>query len=178
MMRTMMRIFRPLSLALKSRSKPFPKPLATLALTAACLGFSAGISSQPQAAAGQGIGLGAFVGEPTGLSAKIWQGRTNAIDCLLGWSLQHNYLHAIADYVWHNYSLIPVSKGQFPLYYGLGGSFVLANNPSGGVRMVVGLEYIMADAPLDVFLEVAPVAVIFPDPGIDLNAGLGMRFFF
>lgn len=154
------------------------RPLKSMIFAMTCLGLCTGALTKSHAAVGQGIGLGAFVGEPTGLSAKIWQGRTNAIDVLLGWSINHNYMHAIADYVWHNYNLIPVSKGQFPLYYGLGGSFVLSNNPSGGIRMVAGLEYLMADAPLDVFFEVAPVAVIFPDPGIDLNAGLGMRYFF
>jgi hypothetical protein len=137
-----------------------------------------GLLAYAHGAAGQGFGLGAMIGEPTGVSAKIWQGRANAIDCALGWSLQHNYLHMVADYVWHNYGLIPVSSGQFPLYYGLGGSVVMANSPSGGVRMVVGLEYLMADAPLDVFMEVAPVAVIFPDPGIGLHGGLGMRYYF
>jgi len=130
------------------------------------------------AAAGSGIGLGAVVGEPTGLSAKIWQGRMNSIDMLVGWSFRSNYVHLVADYVWHNYDLIPVNRGKFPIYYGLGGSAVVANDPSIGVRIVGGLEYLFPDAPLDLFLEVAPVAVIVPDAGIDVNAGLGMRFFF
>lgn len=132
------------------------------------------------AAAGSGIGLGAVVGKPTGLSAKVWQGRTNAFDFSAGWSLSGNHIDITGDYVWHNYKLIPVSRGQFPVYYGMGGAVGIGEGPGigMGIRIVGGLEYLFPDAPLDLFLEVAPIAVIFPDAGIDLHAGLGMRFFF
>ncbi len=132
------------------------------------------------AAAGSGIGLGAVIGKPTGLTAKVWQGRTNALDFSAGWSLSGNHIDLTGDYVWHNYSLIPVSRGQFPVYYGMGGAVGIGEGPGigMGIRIVGGLEYLFPDAPLDRFHEVAPVAVIFPDAGIDVHAGLGMRFFF
>jgi hypothetical protein len=87
-------------------------------------------------------------------------------------------LQLVGDYVWHNYSLIPVSSGQFPIYYGLGAGVHIANNPGIGIRMVFGMEYLFPNAPLDLFGEVAPVAGIFPEPGIGVNAGIGMRYFF
>jgi hypothetical protein len=129
-------------------------------------------------AGSSGMGIGAVLGFPTGVSAKIWQGPTNAIDLILGWSLDDNYLSLGGDYVWHNYHLIPVSRGKFPVYYGIGGVVTLAGSPSLGVRGVGGVEYLFPDAPLDLFLEVAPVVIIFKNPDPDLNAGLGMRFFF
>jgi hypothetical protein len=141
-----------------------------------CLALALGTTAQ--AGSTSGIGIGPIIGLPTGISAKIWQGRTNAIDGIVGWSFRGDYLELVADYVWHNYTLIPVSSGKFPIYYGLGGIVHIANDPGMGIRMVGGMEYLFPSAPLDLFMEVAPVAGIFPEPGIGVCAGIGMRYFF
>lgn len=158
-------------------SKGLKKSLLGLSLGLCLMGLAVESS---HAAAGSGIGIGAVIGKPTGLTAKVWQGRTNAFDFSVGWSLADDYISFTGDYVWHNYNLIPVSRGQFPVYYGMGGAVGIGDGPGVGmgVRIVGGLEYLFPDAPLDLFLEVAPVAVIFPNAGVDIHAGLGMRFFF
>ncbi len=133
------------------------------------------------AAAGQGkgFGLGFILGEPTGLSFKHWLSGTNAIDGGAAWSFgDKGYLHLHADYLFHKYDLVQVQKGRLPLYFGVGGRIGFATSTRVGVRGVVGLNYQFHDAPLDAFLELAPILDLVPATRFTLNGGIGMRFFF
>lgn len=131
------------------------------------------------------FGLGIIMGEPTGLSAKLWTGSSTAIDGALAWSFgsfgtfgSQGALYAHADYLFHNFNLIRVEKGRLPVYYGIGASVVLANSAGVGVRIPVGLEYLFANAPFDIFLEVVPMLALVPSTSFGVNAGLGARYFF
>lgn len=127
----------------------------------------------------RGFGLGIILGEPTGLSAKLWTGNSTAIDGAVSWSSgRNNVLHLHADYLIHNFNLIKVEKGEFPFYYGIGGRVKLTSDPTVGVRIPVGLEYIFASAPVGIFLEIVPVLDLVPNSDFDINAGLGVRYFF
>jgi hypothetical protein len=83
-----------------------------------------------------------------------------------------------ADYLFHNFNLIKVEKGRLPVYYGIGASVVLASSVGAGIRVPVGLEYIFANAPFDIFLEVVPMLAVVPSTSFGVNAGLGARYFF
>jgi len=124
------------------------------------------------------FGLGIILGEPTGLSAKLWTGSSNAFDFGAAWSFEGsgNFLF-LADYVWHS-SLTRASSGGLALYYGIGGRVVFANDPNIGVRIPIGLDYIFSSAPIDIFLEVVPSMDLTPSTDFDLNGGLGIRFWF
>ena len=125
------------------------------------------------------FGLGFIAGEPTGLSGKLWLGKENALDMSLGFSVREDWINGGVDYVWHNYNLIPVPRGQFPIYYGMGVLLALGNDYVAlGPRGVFGLEYLFPDAPLDLFVEIGPGAWIIPDTHLNLSGGLGMRYFF
>lgn len=150
----------------------FRTALTTIAIAAlACL--------PAQARKGGDVGVGFIAGDPTGLSGKIWLNDVNALDLIVGFSTYHDYLAMRADYVWHEFSLFPVRSGQLPLYYGMGlGTAIAKHAPLLSVRGVVGIEYLFANAPLDVFLELGPGAAIIPDSRFDFSGGVGMRFFF
>ncbi|MBA3066488.1 DUF3996 domain-containing protein [bacterium] len=135
--------------------------------------------------------LGVILGEPTGLSAKLWTGPNTAIDGALAWSTGRNdndnlYLHA--DYLIHNFNLITVEEGKLPFYYGIGGKVRIINDRDDrlndsddfrlGVRIPVGLDYIFAGGKVDIFLEIVPIFVIAPDSDFDINSGLGIRYHF
>jgi len=131
------------------------------------------------------FGLGIILGEPTGLSAKLWMGKNTAIDGALAWSFgsfgafgYQGALYAHADYLFHNFDLIKVQKGQLPIYFGVGASVMIANIVGVGVRVPVGLEYLFANAPVDIFLEVVPMLAVAPSTSFGVNAGLGVRYFF
>lgn len=127
----------------------------------------------------KGFGVGFILGNPTGLSLKAWQTKTTAIDAAVAWSFgKYDALEVHADYLIHNYSIISVAKGRLPLYYGLGASGVFASEFALGIRGVVGLDYMFATVPLDVFLELVPSFQLVPKTDFYFDAGIGMRYFF
>ena len=127
----------------------------------------------------KGFGLGIVLGEPTGLSAKLWTSSSNALDFAAAWSFQGDgHMLLQTDYVWHSFNLINVSSGRLPLYYGIGGRVILSDDPLVGVRIPVGLNYQFASAPIDIFVEIVPILDLIPSTDFDLGGGLGVRFWF
>ncbi len=145
------------------------------------------ILAKPVTAQDRGFGMGIVLGEPTGLSAKLWTSSDNAFDFAAAWSFKkyhHNdnlndgSLLLQADYVWHFFNLMPVSSGKLPLYIGIGGRVVLADDPRFGVRIPIGIDYLFADAPIDVFLELVPILDLSPETDFGVSGGLGIRYWF
>ena len=99
-------------------------------------------------------GFGLIVGEPwAGWTAKYWINRDNAIDMAIGID---NGLHLHGDYLWHS-TVFKISAGEMPLYYGGGIMLEMGGGQPGfGPRGVVGFDWLMPGAPLDIFLETAP----------------------
>lgn len=137
------------------------------------------ILAKPAAAQDHGFGMGIVLGEPTGLSAKLWTSSDNAFDFAAAWSFRGDgNLLLQADYVWHFFNLMPVSSGKLPLYIGIGGRVILADDPEFGVRIPVGIDYLFADAPIDVFLEIVPILDLSPETDFGVGGGLGIRYWF
>jgi len=127
----------------------------------------------------KGFGLGIILGEPTGVSGKLWTSGENAFDFAAAWSFQGNgHLLLQADYVWHIFRLIPVSSGRLPFYVGVGGRVVFADDPTIGVRVPFGLDYMFSNAPVDIFLELVPILDLAPSTDFDFGAGIGARYWF
>jgi len=146
---------------------------------------------KPIFAQDHGFGLGVILGEPTGLSAKLWTSNVNAFDFGLGFSVggdrlsyKGNYnnssrVHFHMDYLWHSFNAISSSE-RFPLYYGIGGRFNSGGGYDGslGVRGVFGIAWLPHSTPIDVFFEVVPVLQLTSSVGFGIDAGLGIRYFF
>src|SRR5882672_1465362 len=67
------------------------------------------------------FGVGVLIGEPMAASVKYWMNDSLALDGAAGWSFRRDtdfYLHA--DVLWHQFDLIPVSRGRLPVYFGVG----------------------------------------------------------
>jgi hypothetical protein len=129
---------------------------------------------------GKGFGLGIIIGEPTGISMKGWLSSTTAIDAGVAWSFANETsLHIHADYLLHSFNVFETSE-TIPLYYGIGGRIKVGDHDKSrvGVRMVVGLSYIFKKAPIDLFMEVAPILDLAPETKLQGNAGIGARFYF
>lgn len=158
-----------------------------LAIFAVCALFIQVSNAQERA-----FGLGLILGEPTGLSAKLWTTSTTAFDFGLGWSVGGDRIgrydgfydggsriHFHMDYLWHSWKTIR-SAERFPLYYGIGGRL---NSGAGyrnslAVRGVFGVAWVARGAPIDVFLELVPSLQLVPATGVGVDAGLGARYFF
>ncbi len=137
-----------------------------------------GLALPSQARTGGDMGVGFIAGNPSGLSGKIWLGETNALDLTLGLNVLENWLALNADYLWHEFGLIPVPQGKLPVFYGMGVWAALANHGGIGVRGVVGIEYLFPNAPLDAFFEICPGISVLPGTHFGADVGLGMRYFF
>ncbi len=127
------------------------------------------------------VGLGVMVGEPTGLSLKVWSGSRTAFDAAAGWSLnESDWIYVHGDYLWHRYDIHLDAPGSLPFYFGIGARVLLheGNDSRIGVRVPLGLDYITRDHRFDFFLEVAPIVDLAPDTGFDVSGGLGARYYF
>jgi len=130
----------------------------------------------------QGLGVGVFFGEPSGISTKTWLTHTTAFDAAAAWSVEgEGSFHVHGDYLVHNFNIFRPGRGALPLYYGVGGRILNRtdqNSLNVGIRLPVGIEYLFQRAPLDVFLEVVPVLDLTPESTVDVNASIGTRYFF
>jgi hypothetical protein len=134
--------------------------------------FALGIFAQDS-----GFGIGVMAGEPTGISAKLWTSQTTAAQFGVAWSID-SYLHLHGDMIMHKFDLINVSKGELPVYIGLGARVLFADDLDIGIRVPVGLDYHFDSAPFDLFLEVVPILILVPGTDFDFNAAIGFRYFF
>jgi hypothetical protein len=142
-----------------------------------CLVLGTALSLRSQ---DRGFGAGIILGEPTGFSFKGWVSSGNAIDGALAWSFTRDgSFHVHADYLWHSFKVFQTEE-RIPLYYGIGGRIKTEHHDNArvGVRVVVGIGYLFRDAPVDVFMEIAPIVDLAPSTDLEANAGLGARFWF
>lgn len=130
-----------------------------------------------------GFGVGVILGEPTGLSLKHWLDREQAIDAAAAWSFSGNTSFQFhVDYLFHRYDLLDAAGAgeEFPVYYGVGARVKAKDNDDRtlfGIRIPLGITYLFADAPFDIFVEVVPVLDLAPDVDVDINAAIGFRFY-
>jgi hypothetical protein len=151
---------------------------------------------------GRRFGLGFVLGDPTGLTGKLWVGSTNSIDFGLGfWGYgfrdncwydgagnahcdRYGYHNGTInlDYLWQ--SNIVRGAAQLDWHIGAGGRAVWFGGCSGdcfdlAARMPVGLD-LMFNNPsfIEVFFELAPAFYIVPGFGFTIEGGLGARFYF
>ncbi|MBU2575315.1 MAG: hypothetical protein KKH28_14700 [Elusimicrobia bacterium] len=122
------------------------------------------------------FGAGIILGAPTGLSAKYWLDKTRAVDGALGFG----DLSLHADYLRHGTGLLGQPKsGRLSTYWGVGAK--IKDHKDGtvfGLRAVGGAAYEFPKNPAEVFFELAPVLRLSPDSGWDLDAGIGVRYYF
>jgi hypothetical protein len=134
------------------------------------------------------VGVGIILGEPTGITGRLYLEDDRAIQAAIGSAFVGGGLQLHADYVFHPYILQMRESFVLPVYVGPGvraidytngredSSFAL------GVRAVGGLLFDFKNVPLDAFIELAGVLEYeFRDgrgAGIKLNAGAGARYYF
>ena len=125
------------------------------------------------------FGLGIILGEPTGVSGKLWTSSENAFDFAAAWSFSGDgNLLLQADYVWHIFRLIPVESGRLPFYVGVGAEVIFDDDPVIGVRVPLGLDYMFSNAPVDIFVEFVPILTLAPSTDFDFAGGIGARYWF
>lgn len=126
--------------------------------------------------------LGLYLGEPTGLSAKYYLNRMNAIEGIAAWAFSQGFLVVSADYLFTFPDALKVEGETFPLFAGVG---AIARINMGvqppielGARIPLGVLYVFRDFPLEISLEVVPVLYLFPDTQFTGMGGIGVRYCF
>ena len=139
------------------------------------------LSAYDLCAQNHGTGLGVILGEPTGISFKQWLGGATAIDAGLAWSFAADDVHFHMTYLIHAFDWIKSTDdfgNRLNFYYGVGGRARFERDSRAGGRGVIGLVYFFKGAPLDAFVEIAPIMDVVPETDFNLNGGIGMRYFF
>ena len=127
---------------------------------------------------GGNTGFGVMLGEPTGLSLKIWNNDRSAFGFGAAWSFgAQDALHLHGDYLLHSW-FNEVDEGSLAFYYGIGARFLMADDARVGVRVPFGLNYHIQDAPVDVFIEAVPILDLVPSTSFNGNGALGIRYYF
>lgn len=140
-------------------------------------------------AAGNRIGAGIVVGEPTGVSIAYLLDMDNTVQGSAAWDLTSpGGFTLTADYLFLFDKPLRIEKYRIPLYAGVGGKFVSLvgdgsfgdsdGKVSLGARFPVGARWLFPDTPLEAFLELAPCLRLIPDTALELGGGLGIRWYF
>lgn len=126
------------------------------------------------------LGVGAMVGNPSGVNAKYWLEDNVAVDGGLGLSIGPNTdLSIHSDYLLHNKAAFYLHE-VYPLdlYYGLGARMEFADDFELGIRLPVGLAHRWDDQPFDAFAEIAPIVDFIGRTGVEMHFGVGGRYYF
>lgn len=151
---------------------------------AVCLIMAAGATAAREGESGIGLTLG----DPTGVSGKYWLGEETAVDAAAAWSLDDDRFNLHADYLLHSFDRTKQEQTPWAFHYGIGARvrFPEDNNGKGnddddatiGVRVPLGLDVYPSRLPLEFFLEIAPVMDLAPETDLDIEFGIGARFYF
>ncbi|MEK6577906.1 MAG: hypothetical protein AABZ55_01650 [Bdellovibrionota bacterium] len=137
---------------------------------------------------------GIVLGEPTGLSGKLWTDSEHAIDMGLAFSV-NDYVLFFADYLMHypggfGHSSEFISRVN--PYVGVGAVmafssskkynntfFGTSSNSVGlGVRVPLGAEWRPSDGRIGVFAEFVPGISVTPATAMLIWGGVGIRYYF
>ncbi|MDR1931571.1 MAG: hypothetical protein LBQ57_01995 [Spirochaetales bacterium] len=171
-----------------------PEAAAVYIYFAAVIFLVAGAAKAPAQESGgtklpqeSGMGAAILLGEPMGISAKLWISEVSALDAGAGWSLFRRMENGVSvrgapyfyfDYLRHFFNTVKMQTGKFVYSIGVGLENALAEDMYMGVRLPFGMSYAFEDAPLDIFLELVPSIVFFPDITSDMGASAGLRYWF
>lgn len=168
-------------------------------LTGLFLTFAGRSAHATEVGNGRDFGLGIALGDPMSFVGKVFVAQENAIDFGVGfyswWNRCRNdngtqvcgggwgSLTLNADYLWQ-FEIVRGRKAKLDWHIGAGGRVWLVNHDQNqdlaiAGRMPVGVDLTFTKPSfIEVYLEVAPALYVYPGPGIDPEANLGVRFYF
>ncbi len=124
------------------------------------------------------LGLGVYIGAPTGVTGKYLTSELNSIDVLLAWRFNDAFF-AQGHYNFNISELERYKDGVFNFYVGPGAFFRASTKKDDffGVSGNLGVNYFLKRK-YEFFFEISPKVGLFPATGFDLTGGIGFRFYF
>lgn len=128
-------------------------------------------------------GFGVILGEPSGLSGKLFLSSRHAFDAGLSFSILDDAIYLHVDYLLHfPKPLAGLEGGQWLPYAGVGGQFEIHQRKDDGhatlaTRFPIGLAWHPAGSSVDFFVELALGLKVFPATKPVLGGGFGVRLY-
>ncbi len=128
--------------------------------------------------------LGLNIGEPAGLSAKLWLDRNSALEGIAAWAFTQGAFALSVDYLLTFPDLLKIQTASFPLFVGIGGISRLSSGAGGAAQMTLGLRvplgvlFVFAKVPIEISLDIVPGLNLFPDTVFLAMGGLAVRYCF
>ncbi len=127
------------------------------------------------------FGLGIILGDPTGVNGKYMLSPEMAIDAAIGFGIiGGGHLHIHSDFLWQ-FDIQQWPAGSLDIYLGIGPKLAIGHGKADlmlGVRAPLGVSFLFSKVPLDIFLEVAIGLFIVEKVDLDLDAAIGVRYWF
>lgn len=154
-----------------------------LTLLAFCLFLGSAIPSAHAQRTSGAVGLGGQVGDPSGLTLKVYNDGAPSYDFLAAWSSVSDYFfvngHALIE------NPIPADNVEQPLEWFIGpGAYigVFDSGPQDGEAVVgisgtVGIQILLAEH-FELYVQATPRFDVVPETNGDLGGGLGIRYYF
>lgn len=129
-----------------------------------------------------GVGVGASINGPTGVSAKLWLAGRHALAGAATFAVGDGPDIALiqGDYLVHEFDPLQVEEGLLALYYGGGVrlTFVEDRDAELGFRAPLGINYLLGPTPVDLFIELAPTLQVTDPDRLTIDGAIGVRYFF
>ncbi|GBD02869.1 hypothetical protein HRbin19_00139 [bacterium HR19] len=122
------------------------------------------------------IGLGIMLGDPTGISGKLWIKEKDAVSLGASWSVIRERLTLLGSYNREIEIKTEIKEGKLFFYPGVG---VFVGIPSSfGVYIPLGLDFNFNKAPINIFFEIDPGTKILPETSFSIFGYIGARYIF
>jgi hypothetical protein len=156
--------------------------IVTMILAFECVALAASPVAPRSGASKPGLfELGLNLGEPTGVSAKLWLDRTSALEGIAAWAFTQGAFALSVDYLLNFSDAIKVETEVFTPFVGIGGVVRFSSRTADvqvGIRIPLGILYAFRDVPLEISLDIVPGLNLFPDTTLLAMGGIGIRYCF
>lgn len=125
------------------------------------------------------LGAGVVLGSPIGGTVKYFMTDTHAVDGGVGAIGGDPAVYA--DYLWHGWNAFPQPKdARLGAYLGLGGRLRGRSDDASlfGIRTMAGANLRLRSHPVELFAELGPVFEVAPSSFIQMDGGVGVRYYF
>ena len=155
-----------------------------LSLLTLALFLSAGLASQAHAQRTDGaVGLGGQVGDPSGITLKVYNANRPSYDVLAAWSGIDDFFFLNGHALFEN--AIPAENVEQPLEWFIGpgafiGAFEQGRDDDGlalGISGTAGIQ-ILLDSRFEIYLQATPRFFLVPETDANIGGGLGFRYYF
>lgn len=134
------------------------------------------------------VGIGLILGEPSGVTGKLYLPEDTAITATIGGSFFQKGIYLGADFLWHPFLLQNNATFVMPFYFGVGALIGQKSTDEFkqtylGGRVPAGLLFDFRSIPIDLFAEAAFVPRLRisgrgEKTSLSIHAGFGARYYF